>query len=162
MPHPRSLALLALAAAPLLARPAAGQLLDRGKEVPASPGGDSASGGPADVARLSQELARGRVVLAVVRFAGGSDRLAPASAAEVERLAAALRATTGVFAIEAHVPAGAGAQSLSMRRAAALQARLVAAGVDASRLLATGTVSPRPAPAARSPDDERLVISRLY
>lgn len=108
------------------------------------------SGGPV-VERLSHDLAAGRLAVTDVRFARNSDRIEPATAAAVEQLAAALRMTTGVFVVEVHVPAGVtGAQALSTRRAAALQERLVAAGVEPARLLASGVTG-----------DERIEITRL-
>ncbi|MEO6526128.1 MAG: OmpA family protein [Gemmatimonadaceae bacterium] len=150
MPHPSlALALVALVGA-LLVRSAEAQTSGKGAGAVSL----------ISVRQLAQRLAGGRVELPGVRFAAGSDRLDPASVADVDLLAAALRETTGVFAIEAHLAPGPGAQALSMRRAAALQSRLVAAGVEADRLFATG-VAAAPLPSADGRDAERIAISRL-
>jgi len=114
---------------------------------------------PASVDRLARQLAGGRVELPAVRFVAGSDKLDPSSVADVEMLAAALRATTGVFAIEVGLAPGPDAQLLAMRRAADLQARLVAAGVEPVRLFATGVASTPQQSAGHA--TEQIAISRL-
>ena len=115
-----------------------------------------------------QDLAKGRAVIAGIRFAAGSDVIAPSSAATITRLAKAILATPGSFLVESHIAAGNDAtadQALTDRRAAAVKARLVAEGVPAGRLFSMGfggTKPPAPtdgkSSAARA---DRIEISRM-
>jgi outer membrane protein OmpA-like peptidoglycan-associated protein len=106
------------------------------------------TGGGTDVSRdYAARLAQGRLVLDSLRFVAGSDQ--PDASADVifARLVTALGTTTGTLLIEGHVDAStsaADAQSLSQKRASAVKARLVAAGVLADRLLAVGYGTTRP------------------
>jgi len=106
------------------------------------------TGGAGDPTReLASVLAQGRLVLDSLRFAAGSEQLDASADALITRLAGALATTTGTMLIEGHVDATtapADAQSLSQKRASALKARLVAAGVPAGRLLAVGYGASRP------------------
>ena len=106
------------------------------------------SGGGSDPSRdYAARLAQGRLVLDSLRFAAGSDQLDASADPIVARLAAALATTAGTMLIEGHVDAttpAAEAQTLSQKRASAMKARLVAAGVAADRLLAVGYGTTRP------------------
>jgi outer membrane protein OmpA-like peptidoglycan-associated protein len=96
---------------------------------------------------FAARLAQGRLVLDSLRFAAGSDQPDASADAIIARLAAALGATTGTMLIEGHVDATsnpADAQALSQKRASAVKARLVAAGIPADRLLAVGYGTTRP------------------
>lgn len=96
---------------------------------------------------FAERLAQGRLVLDSLRFAAGSDQPDASSDAIIARLVAALSTTTGTMLIEGHVDAtspAADAQGLSQRRASAVKARLVAAGVPPERLLAVGYGTTRP------------------
>jgi outer membrane protein OmpA-like peptidoglycan-associated protein len=120
-------------------------------------------GKDADEERLAAELEAGRAVLAEVRFDGTTDQLTDAAAPHLERLAKLLRARSGTFVIEGHVDdsGSAGAdQSLSEKRAAAVKARLVAAGVAADRLFAMGLGATRPPSDART-SRARIEVARM-
>ena len=117
---------------------------------------------------LQQDLAKGRAVVAGIRFAPGSDEIMSSSTSMTTRLAKAILATPGTFLVESHTAATNDAtadQALTDRRATAVKTRLIAEGVPAARLFAMGfgaTKPPAPAtantPAAR-PD--RIEISRM-
>ena len=106
------------------------------------------SGGGGDPSRdFAARLAQGRLVLDSLPFAAGSERLDASADPIVARLAAALATTAGTLLIEGHVDSttsAADAQTLSQKRASAMKARLVAAGIAADRLLAVGYGTTRP------------------
>jgi len=80
-------------------------------------------------------------------FAPGSAELQTAIEPTLKAIATALKAGSASYLIEGHTdPSGDAAadQALSERRAAAVKARLVALGVPASRLFATGLGATRP------------------
>jgi len=82
----------------------------------------------------------------------------------VRLIATALVAAGGAFLVEAHVaPSGdvVSDQLLTDRRAAAVRARLVAAGVPAGRLFAMGFGATRPAARLDSTTQSRIEISRM-
>ena len=121
---------------------------------------------PGDGDRLAADLADdGRLVLAELRFTP-DDQLAPGAEALVGQLAQLLGAQTGAFLVEGHVAAGAAPDAdrqRSERRAAAVKARLVAAGVPAARLFAIGAGSApaSAAGAAGAPAPDRIEIARM-
>jgi outer membrane protein OmpA-like peptidoglycan-associated protein len=116
---------------------------------------------PGDADPLAADLADdGRIVLAALRFTA-DDQLAPGSEALLAQLAQLLGAQSGAFLVEGHVAAGAAADAdrlRSERRAAAVKARLVAAGVPAARLFVMGAGA-TPAVGAAPPD--RIEIARM-
>jgi len=115
-----------------------------------------------------QDLAKGRAVVAGIRFAAGSDEIAPSSAAAITRLAKAILATTGTFLVESHTAATndpTADQAMTDRRATAVKARLIAEGVPAARLFSMGfgaTKPPAP-PAAKTSAAraDRIEVSRM-
>ena len=116
---------------------------------------------PANVDELARKLATGRVMVDGLVFIGATDTLEANSEATLNRLAGALAATPGTFLVEAHVPPSGDVfadQSLTDRRAAAVRAALIAAGVPASRLFAMGFGATRSANAAQR---ARIELSRM-
>jgi len=95
----------------------------------------------------------GRAVVPELEFAPGSANLVPSSEPALKAIAKVLRGGTGAFLIEGHVDASADAaadQELSGQRAAAVKKRLIALGVPAARLFASGYGSTRPLPPTAS------------
>jgi outer membrane protein OmpA-like peptidoglycan-associated protein len=117
-----------------------------------------------DAATLTAALAAGRVVIRDLAFIAGSDTLMPSADAVIARVAKALIAARGAFLVEAHVvPSGdmVSDQLLTDRRAAAVRARLITAGVPATRLFAMGFGATRPAGGLDSRTQSRIEISRM-
>jgi len=113
--------------------------------------------------KLAADLSDGRAVLSELRFDGATDQLARTSDPQVERLVRLLKAQPGSFLIEGHVDDTGNATSdhaLSERRAAALKARLTAAGVATERLFAMGLGATRP-PADAQAARARIEIARM-
>ena len=113
--------------------------------------------------KLAADLADGRAVLPGIRFEGTSERLAATSEPHLERLAKLLKAHPGSFVIEGHADDGGNATAdlaLSEKRAAAVKARLVAAGVPAERLFAMGLGAARP-PADATGGRARIELARM-
>ena len=113
--------------------------------------------------RLAAELETGRLVLAEVRFVGTTDEIADGSEPHLERLAKVLREKSATVVIEGHVDDGGNAaadQALSEKRAAAVKARLVAAGVPAERLFAMGLGATRP-PTDPNASHARIEVARM-
>jgi outer membrane protein OmpA-like peptidoglycan-associated protein len=122
----------------------------------------NALGGSDPARELGQRLAQGRLVLDDLRFVAGSDQLEPVAEPIVKQLASALAATTGTVLIEGHVDgtvATPDAQPLSQKRASAVKAKLVAAGVPAERMIAVGYGATR-ANAANPQASARIEIVR--
>lgn len=110
-------------------------------------------GGDSDVDKLAADLTAGRATLPEIRFDGSTDQLATGSAPHINRLAKLLESQPGAFLIEGHVDATADAaadQALSEKRAAAVKAQLVAAGIPATRLFVMGRGSTRPPESTQS------------
>ena len=143
-------AALALSALPLMATPSQG----------ADARGGAGRRGPDSIAVA---LSAGRVVLRELRFATNSDRLTPAGASIVRRLAKAINGMSGVFLIEGHVD-GAGdptrEQALSMQRATAVKTQLALEGVPPARLVAVGYGATRPSPTPPSGSSARIEVAR--
>ncbi|MFL5606314.1 MAG: OmpA family protein [Gemmatimonadaceae bacterium] len=116
---------------------------------------------PGEADPLAADLADdGRIVLVALRFTP-DDQLAPGSEVLLAQLALLLTTQSGAFLVEGHVAASAAAEadrSHSERRAAAVKARLVAAGVPAARLFAMGAGATTVAGTA--PPD-RIEIARM-
>jgi outer membrane protein OmpA-like peptidoglycan-associated protein len=117
---------------------------------------------------LQQDLAKGRAVVAGIRFAAGSDQIEPSSASTITRLAKAILGTSGTFLIESHTAATSDAtaeQALTDRRASAVKARLVAEGVPAARLFSMGFGATKPpaqqAAKTSAPRADRIEVSRM-
>jgi outer membrane protein OmpA-like peptidoglycan-associated protein len=115
----------------------------------------------AKVDELAARLAAGRAMVDLLMFIGATDTLDPSSDATLNRLAGALAATPGTFLVEAHVPPSGDVladQSLTDRRAVAVRAALIAAGVPASRLVAMGFGATRSSNASQR---ARIELSRM-
>jgi outer membrane protein OmpA-like peptidoglycan-associated protein len=156
-----------IVAALVLARPGTPQAI---ASRPASRAGDSASGhvGKAPFEFLTDDLATtmksGRAIVVDLQFIGGSDSLPPSADTAITRLAALFAGTTGAFLIEAHsAPSGDALldQWLTDRRAAAVRARLIAAGVPSARLFAMGFGATRPPRASKLVPRARIEVSRM-
>jgi outer membrane protein OmpA-like peptidoglycan-associated protein len=107
-------------------------------------------------------LATGHLALREPAFAPGSAELPAAALDRVRTIARALLAGTGTYLVEGHAFDGADAaanQALSERRAAAMKAALVAAGVPAGRLFATGYGATRPPSDGGAPS--RIELTRM-
>jgi outer membrane protein OmpA-like peptidoglycan-associated protein len=130
----------------------------------------SALVGGANADNLSVAVASGYAELRMMRFIGNTEVLDATGRDLVRRLAVVLKTTPGNFVIQAHVdllpsPADPGAsQVLSERRAAAVKAALIAAGVEAPRLTALGygtsDPKPEPPPEGGPPSNARIVIGK--
>jgi outer membrane protein OmpA-like peptidoglycan-associated protein len=123
-----------------------------------------AKGRPGDLGLAADLADDGRIVIATLRF-GPDDQLAGPEPV-LEELARLLSAQTGAFLVEGHVATGTAADADRLRsehRAAAVKARLVAAGVPAARLFAIGAGSAAPAiaPGAPAPPADRIEIARM-
>jgi outer membrane protein OmpA-like peptidoglycan-associated protein len=97
--------------------------------------------------RIAADLEAGRAIVRTLVWVEGTAELDPRSDATVGRIAKAIGATQSIYLLEAHVADGGDAaanQALSDARAAALKARLVAAGVPAGRLFAMAYGATRP------------------
>ncbi|HJU90431.1 MAG TPA: OmpA family protein [Gemmatimonadaceae bacterium] len=119
--------------------------------------------GAEDEEKLVAELEKGRLVLAEVSFVEGTGELAESSEPHLQRLAKVLRDQSATFVIEGHVDDGGNAatnQALSEKRAAAVKARLVTAGVPAERLFAMGLGATRP-PADPNASYARIEVARM-
>ncbi len=96
----------------------------------------------------AKEIPRGRVILANVRFEGGSDELTPESSADLDRLFESLTDYPEVLIeIQAHTDNSlppAASLTLSQKRAAAVRDYLIRKGVDPSRITAAGKGSAEP------------------
>jgi outer membrane protein OmpA-like peptidoglycan-associated protein len=141
---------------------AADAAVDRTGRVVSSAAG-ALAGKDDEEERLAADLVDGRAVLPGIRFEGTSERLAATSEPHLERLAKLLEAQSGVFLIEGHVDDGGNADDdlvLSEKRAAAVKARLVAAGVPAERLFAMGLGATRP-PAEATGGRARIEVARM-
>jgi outer membrane protein OmpA-like peptidoglycan-associated protein len=106
--------------------------------------------------RTRAALADGRLILGNVAFVDGTAKLSPGSDEQLAHLAAALSDVRGTFLVESHVVPNANAKvakALSDRRAAAVKAWLVAAGIPSQRLFTMGLG------ATRLP--ERIEIARM-
>lgn len=121
-----------------------GAVVDRTGDVVA---GMVRRGGPD--AALARQFATGRVVLADVRFTP-NDAVARGSEPTFRALAKLLASAPGPYVVQASATDRASAD----RRAKAVKAGLVAAGVDASRLFALGQT-------ADSPAAERVELARM-
>ena len=103
-------------------------------------------GGSSD--HIAADLATGRVVVEGIKFTTGGTDPTSGSDGTIRSLAKALLATEGTYLVEGHVDASGDPgvdQTLSQGRAAAVKAKLVAAGVPEGRLFAMGFGSTRPA-----------------
>ena len=111
-----------------------------------------AASDPKDPADVAATLAEGRAVFRGLRFAEGTATLEPSSGALISRIAGALARMPGQFLIEGHVDGknAAADQALSVQRAVAVKAALVAAGGSAMQLAAVGYGSTRPIQGAKS------------
>ena len=111
------------------------------------------------------QLESGRAVIGELEFVGGSDTLAPSADAVFTALARVLQAARGTFLVEAHVAASGDVfaeQWLTDRRAAVVRARLIAAGVPATRLFAMGYGATRPPrTSVHTLASSRIEISRM-
>ena len=119
--------------------------------------------GAEDEEKLVAELEKGRLVLAEVSFVEGTGELTESSEPHLQRLAKVLRDQSATFVIEGHVDDGGNAatnQALSEKRAAAVKARLVTAGVPAERLFAMGLGATRP-PADPNGSYARIEVARM-
>lgn len=99
------------------------------------------------VDKLATDLAAGRATLPEITFEGHTDQLAPAYAPYLDRLARLLESQPTAFLVEGHVDAtmdAAADLALSEKRAAAVKAGLVAAGIPPTRLFVMGLGSTRP------------------
>jgi len=113
--------------------------------------------------KLAADLSDGRAVLSELRFDGATEQLARSAEPQIERLVRLLKAQPVSFVIEGHVDDTGNAaadQALSERRAAALKARLTAAGVLTERLFAMGLGATRP-PADPQAARARIEIARM-
>jgi len=134
-----------------------------------SAAGRALIGGDDEDEQLAAALTAGRAALPEIRFEDGTDQLAQSAEPHVARLARLLAAQPGIFVVEGHVDATgdeAADQDLSQRRATALRAGLVAAGLPAERLFAMGLGATRPAASAAgaagaSGQSARMEIARL-
>ena len=141
---------------------AADAAVDRASRVVSSAAG-ALAGKDDEEEKLAADLADGLAVLPEIRFEGTSERLAATSEPHLARLAKLLEAQPGTFVIEGHVDDGGNATAdlaLSEKRAAAVKARLVAAGVPAERLFAMGLGATRP-PADATGGRARIELARM-
>jgi len=114
-----------------------------------SAGGDVAA--TLRVAPIVTSLGEGRLVLHEPLFVSGGAELAPRASTTIDSLAAALKQLKGTFLVGGHVDASgepAMLQDLTERRAVALKAALVKAGVKADRVYAIGYGAMFPLPKA--------------
>lgn len=111
---------------------------------------------------LAADLVDGRAVLSGLHFDSVSAEPAERPTGYLAHVAKVLAADAKVYLIEGHTaPSGDAAadQALSERRAAAVKARLIAAGVTATRLFSVGYGSSRPpAPGSSATDRLELVL----
>ena len=115
---------------------------------------------------IATDLAAGRAVVNTIEFAPGTDTPSHNSEAVFKRMAKAIKATQGAILIEGHVEAtgdAAADQALSLKRAAMVKSRLIAAGVPETRLFTMGFGSMRAAAAANgaAPVNSRIEIARM-
>ncbi len=112
--------------------------------------------------RIATELEAGRAIVRTLVWVDGTAELDPRSDATVGRIAKAMSATQSIYLVEAHVAGGgdaAASQALTDARAAALKARLVAAGVPAGRLFAMAYGATRPPTDGESA--ERIELAKM-
>lgn len=131
-----------------------------------SAAGRALAGAENEDEQLAAALTAGRAALPEIRFEDGTDQLAPSAEPHVARLARVLAAQPGIFVVEGHVDGtgdDAADRDLSQRRATALRACLVAAGLPAERLFAMGLGATRPAASAAGAAGQsaRMEIARL-
>lgn len=112
--------------------------------------------------RAEDPLASGHLVLSELHFAAGSADLPADAATLLQPIARAMAQSSGAYLVEGHATDGADAaadQALSTQRAAAVKSALVAAGVPAARLFATGYGATRPA--ADGGSATRIELTRM-
>jgi outer membrane protein OmpA-like peptidoglycan-associated protein len=138
--------------------------------VPVAAGIAQGSGADSMEVRLTRELTTGRVRLPPLQFTKQGDRLDPASAGILKRVARAMASTQGGFIIEAHVKPTIDPtvdQANADRRASLVRAGLIELGVPAARLFAVGVGRERSSSsagakhAASAAEIEHIDIARL-
>jgi hypothetical protein len=110
------------------------------------------------------QMKSGLPIIVDLQFIAGFDSLPPSADTTITRLARLFVGTTGTFLIEAHsAPSGDALldQWLTDRRAAAVRAQLIAAGVPSVRLFAMGFGATRPPRAAQRVPLARIEVSRM-
>lgn len=125
-----------------------GVTVDNGLTVSAATGAGTGSGAPADLDAAAKQALQARIAAllaaAPITFGPDSPQLTPAGQATVTQVVAAVKAAPGArLQIDGFVATGRGnglltAQQLSDQRAAAVRSMLVAGGVAADHLTATG------------------------
>lgn len=111
--------------------------------------------------KFKASLAAGRLVLADLKFAPGSADLSTDGGKTLDKVAKAILSTDVTYLVESHATDGADAaanQSLSEKRATAVKARLVAAGVPTTRLFVMSFGNTRPAASGSS---NRIEIAKM-
>ena len=121
----------------------------------------SLTGGGGGGDKFKTSLAAGRLVLADLKFAPGSADISTDGGKTLDKVAKAILSTDVTYLVESHATDGADAaanQTLSEQRGTAVKARLVAAGVPATRLFVMSYGATRPAASGSS---NRIEIAKM-
>ena len=121
----------------------------------------SLTGGGGGGDKIKASLAAGRLVLADLKFAPGSADISTDGGKTLDKVAKAILSTDVTYLVESHATDGADAaanQTLSEQRGTAVKARLVAAGVPATRLFVMSYGATRPAASGSS---NRIEIAKM-
>ena len=126
--------------------------------------GKKLTGGSNAANPFAADLATGHAVIRTIEFAPKSDQLTATGEDALRQLAGALSALTGTFLIEVDAdPSGDAAADLALtqRRATAVKARLIAAGVPETRLFAVGYGSAHSGASASTSSNARVELTKI-
>lgn len=126
--------------------------------------GKKLTGGSNAANPFAADLATGHAVIRTIEFAGNGDQPTAIGEEALRQLASALGAVTGTFLIEVDAdPSGDAAADLALtqRRATVVKSRLIAAGIQETRLFTVGYGSTHPVASAPTSSNTRIELTKI-